>query len=145
MELLPLVSGLIGGSVVKLFSMSMQYKAEQNKLMMALATQRQDAINEVNKLDTKESFSFTKRVIALSVTAIVVGAFIMAYFAPGVPINVMTEVQTGGSYLFGLIDTTETEQVWTQLKGAVILPEVMNSFKLICGVYFGASIASSRR
>jgi len=144
MELLPLIGGGVFGAITKLFSMSMKYKAEQSRLMMALATQRQDAINEVNKLDNKESFSFAKRMIAFSITGIVVAAFAGAYLNPDVPIHVMTEIKTGGSYLFGLVDTTATEQVWTELKGAVVLPEVVNSFKVIIGAYFGASIASSR-
>ena len=60
------------------------------------------------------------------------------------PVNVLQEIQTGGSYLFGLIDTTKVEQRWVQLEGSVVLPVVVPSFQAIIGAYFGASIAGSK-
>jgi hypothetical protein len=138
-EILPLVGGGIFGAVVKLLSMGMQNKAEERKEMFQAFAARQGAIDKVNEQAASNSaFAFTRRVIALSITAVIV----MLALAPiAQPVNVLQEVQTGGSYLFGLIDTTQIEQKWVQLQGSVVLPVIIPSFQAIIGAYFGASIA----
>ena len=142
LELLPLIGGGIFGAVVKLFSMSMQNKADAHSRTMEAFKARDQQIQQLNETATSNSgFSFTRRTIALAITSIVV---IIALVPYDNGINVVTEVKTGGEYLFGLIDTTQTEQVWTTLKGLVILPVVSTSFQAIVGAYFGASIASSK-
>jgi len=139
-ELLPLIGGGIFGAVVKLFSMSMQNKAEQHKQTMEAFSARDKQIQHLNQTaTTNKGFSFTRRVIALAITSIIV---IIALVPYDQGINVLTEVETGSSYLFGLIDTTKTTEVWKTLKGLVILPVVSSSFQAIVGAYFGASIAS---
>ena len=138
-EILPLIGGGIFGAVVKLFSMSMQNKAEERKATLNALSARQDNINQVNEVASNNSyFAFTRRVIALSITSVIV---LLALFPIVQPINVLQEVQTGGSYLFGLIDTTQVEQKWVQLQGSVVLPVIIPSFQAIIGAYFGASIA----
>ena len=138
-EILPLVGGGIFGAVVKLFSMGMQNKADERKAMFDAFSARQGAIDTVNAVASNNSyFAFTRRVIALSVTAVIV---LLALFPIVQPINVLQEIQTGGSYLFGLIDTTQVEQKWVQLQGSVVLPVIIPSFQAIIGAYFGASIA----
>lgn len=138
-EILPLIGGGIFGAIVKLFSMSMQNKAEERKATLDALSARQDNINQVNKVASNNNyFAFTRRVIALSITSVIV---LLALFPIVQPINVLQEVQTGGSYLFGLIDTTQIEQEWVQLQGSVVLPVIIPSFQAIIGAYFGASIA----
>jgi hypothetical protein len=138
-EILPLIGGGIFGAVVKLLSMSMQNKADERKAMFDAFSARQGAIDEVNKVAATNSyFAFTRRVIALSITLVIV---LLALFPIVQPINVLQEIQTGGSYLFGLIDTTQIEQKWVQLQGSVVLPVIVPSFQAIIGAYFGASIA----
>lgn len=142
MELLPLIGGGLFGAVVKLFSMGMQNKAEERKSTLDALAARQNNINEVNKVASINSgFAFTRRIIALSVTGVIVFIAVMPIVQP---VNVMQEIQTGGSYLFGLIDTTQIKQEWVQLKGSVVLPVIIPSFQAIIGAYFGASIASSK-
>ena len=138
-EILPLVGGGIFGAVVKLLSMGMQNKAEERKEMFQAFAARQGAIDKVNEVASSNSaFAFTRRVIALSITAVIV----MLALAPiAQPVNVLQEIQTGGSYLFGLIDTTQIKQQWVQLEGSVVLPVIIPSFQAIIGAYFGASIA----
>lgn len=138
-EILPLVGGGIFGAVVKLLSMGMQNKADERKAMFDAFSARQGAIDKVNEVASGNSyFAFTRRIIALSVTAVIV----LLALAPIVqPINVLQEIQTGGSYLFGLIDTTQVKQEWVQLQGSVVLPVIIPSFQAIIGAYFGASIA----
>ena len=138
-EILPLIGGGIFGAVVKLLSIGMQNKAEERKAMFDAFSARQGAIDKVNEVASSNSyFAFTRRVIALSVTAVIV---LLALFPIVQPINVLQEIQTGGSYLFGLIDTTQVEQKWVQLQGSVVLPVIIPSFQAIIGAYFGASIA----
>lgn len=138
-EILPLIGGGIFGAVVKLLSMGMQNKAEERKAMFDAFSARQGAIDKVNEVaSTNSYFAFTRRVIALSITSVIV---LLALFPIVQPINVLQEVQTGGSYLFGLIDTTQIEQKWVQLQGSVVLPVIIPSFQAIIGAYFGASIA----
>lgn len=138
-ELLPLIGGGLFGAIVKLISMGMQNKAEERKEMFQAFKAQQGSIDSANKMaETNSGFAFTRRVIALSITAIIV----LVAVAPIMqPVNVLQEIQTGGSYLFGLIDTTNIKQEWVQLHGSVVLPVVIPSFQAIVGAYFGASIA----
>ena len=138
-EILPLIGGGIFGAVVKLLSMGMQNKAEERKEMFQAFAARQGAIDKVNEQAASNSyFAFTRRVIALSITAVIV---LLALMPIAQPVNVLQEIQTGGSYLFGLIDTTQITQKWVQLEGSVVLPVIVPSFQAIIGAYFGASIA----
>lgn len=141
-ELLPLIGGGVFGALVKLLSMGMQNKADERKEMFQAFRAQQGSIDSANKqAETNSGFAFTRRVIALSITAIIV----LVAVAPIMqPVNVLQEIQTGGSYLFGLIDTTQVKQEWVQLHGSVVLPVVIPSFQAIIGAYFGASIAGSR-
>lgn len=138
-ELLPLIGGGLFGAIVKLISMGMQNKAEERKEMFQAFKAQQGSIDSANKMaETNSGFAFTRRIIALSITAIIV----LVAVAPIMqPVNVLQEIQTGGSYLFGLIDTTNVKQEWVQLRGSVVLPVVIPSFQAIVGAYFGASIA----
>lgn len=145
MQLLPLIGGGIFGAFVKLKSMEIQNKKEEHQMMLATMSKKAEIISEVNKIAVEnKGFSFARRTIAFAVTSIIVIIAILPLFIPSLGINVLTEVQEGGSYLFGLIDTTETKQVWVKLQGAVLIPEVALSFQAIVGAYFGASIASSK-
>jgi lipopolysaccharide/colanic/teichoic acid biosynthesis glycosyltransferase len=122
--------------------MGMQNKADERKAMFDAFKAQQGSIDSANNYASQNNgFAFTRRIIALSVTAIVV----LVAVAPMMqPVNVLQEIQTGGSYLFGLIDTTKVEQKWVQLEGSVVLPVVVPSFQAIIGAYFGASIAGSK-
>ena len=142
MDMLPLVGGGLFGAIVKLISLNMQNKAEERKAMFDAFSARREAINDVNTHAASNSgFAFTRRIIALSITAVIV---ILAILPVMQPVNVLQEIQTGGSYLFGLIDTRETVQEWVQLEGSVVLPVIIPSFQAIIGAYFGASIAGSK-
>jgi hypothetical protein len=138
-ELLPLIGGGLFGAIVRLLSMGMQNKADERKWMFQAFQAQQGSIDSANTHAKENSgFAFTRRIIALSITAIIV---LVAVFPVTQPVNVLQEIQTGGSYLFGLIDTTQIKQQWVQLEGSVVLPVVIPSFQAIVGAYFGASIA----
>jgi len=144
-QLLPLIGGGVFGAVTKLISMKAQNKKEEQQMMMALLSKQKEAISEVNNLAVKnQGFSFARRTIAFSITAIIVIIAIIPLFVETFPINVLEKVTTGGEYIFGLIDTRETHETWVKLKGAVLVKEVGLSFQAIIGAYFGASIAGSK-
>ncbi|MEO1942857.1 MAG: hypothetical protein ABGY11_01020 [Candidatus Thioglobus sp.] len=140
--ILPLIGGGIFGAIVKLISLSMQNKANEKKAMFDAFSARQGSISEANKFATShKAFAFTRRIIALSITAVIV---VVALYPMSQPINVLQEIQHGGEFLFGFINTRTTSQEWVQLTGSVILPVIMPSFQAIVGAYFGASIADPR-
>jgi len=142
MEILPLIGGGIFGALVKLLSIGMQNKVDERKAMFDAFKGRREAIASVNNMASQNSgFAFTRRIIALSITSIIV---VIAIFPIVQPINVIQEIQTGSKHLFGLIDTRKITQEWVQLQGSVILPVIIPSFQAIIGAYFGASIASNK-
>lgn len=141
-DIIPLIGGGIFGAVVKLLSVGMQNKADERKYMFQAFSAQQQSINSANdNASVNKGFAFTRRIIALSITAIIV---VVAIAPITQPINVLQEIQTGSQYLFGLIDTRQITQEWVQLKGSVVLPVIIPSFQAIIGAYFGASIAGGR-
>lgn len=142
LELLPLIGGGIFGAVVKLISLGMQGKAEERRAMFQALNKQQENYTVTNAVASEnKGFAFTRRIIALAVTLIIV---LLAIYPFTSQINVMQEVQTGGRYLFGLIDTSKIKQEWVQLEGSVVLPVIIPSFQAIIGAYFGASIAGGK-
>lgn len=142
LELLPLIGGGIFGAVVKLISLGMQGKAEERRAMFQALNKQQENYTTTNAVASEnKGFAFTRRIIALAVTLIIV---LLAIYPFTSQINVMQEVQTGGRYLFGLIDTSKIKQEWVQLEGNVVLPVIIPSFQAIIGAYFGASIAGGK-
>lgn len=143
LELLPLIGGGIFGAVVKLISISMENKRNQNEMLINLHKVQQDAHNDANDhAANNQWFAWTRRALALAVTAMLASLIFLPFLDPTIPVNIMTEVTHGGSYLFGLIDTKVTEEVWLQLQGIVFHPVVGDAFLAIIGAYFGSSIAS---
>lgn len=142
MDLIPLIGGGLFGAVVKLFSMGMEARREERSGVIEALKAQSGVVDQINKqANINKGFAITRRTIALSVTAVVVLISLNTHEGG---VYVMQEIKTGGSYLFGLIDNTNIEQVWTKLEGAVLLPVVSQSFQAIVGAYFGASIAGNK-
>lgn len=141
MGFIPELAGGLFGAVVTLWSQSMKDKAEQHGQLIETLKVHSGIQSDRNKVASSNAgFSWTRRVIALSVTSVVVGAF----WYSGTNIVVPREVTEGGSYLFGVIDTTVTNVKYEAIEGSLILPELITSFRVIIGAYFGSSIASRR-
>ena len=134
-NILPLIGGGVFGAMIRLWANAQQAKADAHKRTMEALTTRAGINNDVNQM-AKESkgFAWTRRFIVVAVTSVVVGAFWLTS-----PITVPLDIVTGGSYLFGLIDTTVHETVYETIEGGrVILPILLPSFQTIIGVYIGA-------
>lgn len=141
-DLIPMIGGGVFGAAVKLFSLSMENKRRQQEMIIQMNQKRQDAINDVNTVASNNGFfAWTRRVLALSVTLMIAALIFLPYLNPNIPVNIMTTATEGGSYLFGLVDTKVTHEVWIQLKGIVFHPVVGDAFLSVIGAYFGASIA----
>lgn len=142
-ELIPLLGGAIFGGVLKLIAISMENKRRQQEFIINLSQKKQESIDKSNDMAIKsEWFSWTRRVIALSLTVMIASVIFLPMIDPSIPVNIMTTSTDGGRYLFGLIDTTVTKEVWVELKGIVLLPVVHQSFLAVVGCYFGSSIAN---
>lgn len=138
---IPELAGGIFGAVTTLWSQSMKDRANQVSELIATLKVHAGITEKRNEMaDRNAGFAWTRRVIALAVTSVVVGAF---WFNGG-DIVIPKEVTEGGKYLFGLIDTTVTNINYEPVKGSLILPELLVSFRVIIGAYFGSSIASRR-
>lgn len=138
MAFLPELAGGLFGAVITLMSQSMKDKAQVHTMLIDTLKVQAGIHNKTNEMaDKNVGFAWTRRVIALAVTSVVVGAF----WWNGSEIVVPREITEGGKYLFGLIDTTVTNTVYEPVKGSLILPELITSFRVIIGAYFGASIA----
>lgn len=144
-ELIPLIGGGIFGAVVKLFAMSMENKKRQNEMLISTIQAKSKTVAEVNEVAANNPFfAWTRRVIALSLTAMIGALIFLPYLNPNIPVNVIANATEGGSYLFGLIDTKVTQQTWIQLKGVVFHPVVGDAFLAVIGCYFGQSAASAK-
>lgn len=139
-ELLPLIGGGVFGAGIKLWSLAQKDKADERKYNILAHAKNVEVFNSNNDRATKDKgFAWTRRFIVLCVMSIIVGAF----WVNG-NITVPVQVTTGGSYLFGLIDTSNITTVYQKLTGYVVLPEVLLISKALVGTYFGASIAERR-
>lgn len=145
MDLIPLIGGGVFGAVVKLFSLSMENKRQQTDMLISLNQTKQKSIDSVNQVaENNPWFAWTRRVLALSVTLMLGSLIFLPFLNPNIPINIMTTTTDGGSYLFGLIDTKTSKEIWVQLKGIVFHPVVADAFLAIIGAYFGASISTPK-
>jgi len=145
-EILSMIGSGIFGAIIKLFAMGMQNRAEQQnqliKSLQAIANVNTQVAETVNK---SEKMQLTRMIIVFSILSIIVGMFFLPIVYPDMKMQVMTEVKSGGSYIFGLIDTTKTTEVWTELKGAVVYQDIRIAMHIILGAYIGQSLATVRR
>ncbi len=133
---LPLAGGGLFGALMTLWGNAQKDKADNHARTMEALTAHNDRQIKTNQTAVQnKGFAWTRRIIALSITSVVVGAFWM-----GTPVTVPIEIVEGTSYIFGLIDDTTTTIGYKELDGAVILPDVLISFKAIIGAYFGSSM-----
>ncbi len=139
--LLELIGGGVFGSLVSLFSMNMKNKSNlMNNAIKGLAAQSQATIDNTKEVNKSPFMAMTRRILALGIFTIVAAIVLVPMVFPETIVNIGQEVKTGGSYLFGLIDTTKTTVVYDTLKGAVMPEYVGQMFRVVIGTYMGASI-----
>ena len=115
--------------------MAAKSKAQADFMKAALQQQKSDNEHQVSQLKADKGFSFTRRVIALTVVG-VTGLVILAPAFFNVPTIVETVLET--EQLFGLFSNKEV--IHTVVDG-FILPEWWSTaFTSIIGLYFGHSM-----
>ena len=134
-----IASGLIGalGTIV---ATKMKMASQHSELMIrGLIAQNDATIKLNNQVNNSPFMAMTRRALAFGVMIIIMGIMLAGYFNPDMVVNVTREINTGGSYLFGLIDTRVTTIVYEELKGIVVLPWFKHIALIVFGTYFGSS------
>lgn len=135
-----IVSGALG-AFTTYHAVKAKADANRQELIIKGLAARNGATIDLNaSVNASPFMAMTRRILAFGALFILAFVMIGGYFAPEVVVNVAREIKTGGSYLFGLIDTTNTEIVYEKLKGIVILPWFSHVVIIVFGTYFGSSI-----
>lgn len=133
-------SGVMGSFVTYHAIKAKAEAARHEMLIKGLVTQNKATIDLNESINRSPFMSMTRRILAFGALFLLIFVMIAGYFDNEVIVNVAREVKTGGSYLFGLIDTTKTEIVYQELRGIVILPWFKHVVIIVFGTYFGSSI-----
>lgn len=127
-ELITAGGGFLMGLIGKLFSMKM----EKDKFTMQMLAQQHDQMQEVRNAGD-EKFKFTRRLIALTVTFMVIVFPAIAHVIWDVPVIYGWTEETSGFLFF----EGSKIQHWTLMKGIPITPVHTHLMYLIAGLYFG--------
>jgi hypothetical protein len=134
-ELLSLVGGYVFGFLKLVY---LESAKNQRVLMNNIARDREQNIKLLEVEARHDKISTTKRFITVSFVLLfvfIVGIAPVMY--PNIPINVLSEVTTGGSWLFGIFDNTNTHMVYKEVKGILFDDTLRNVILAIVGNYFG--------
>lgn len=138
---LPLLTGgasFILGAVSKIFMMRMEMKHEEQKALMAKA----GIVQEARKFGLQDAkFSFTRRLIALSLTAAVLaplwGPLLGDLLSVPIAVAIPTSDVESTKVLFGLFAYTDTTTTYRHITTMTYLPEYDYYFTSVLGLYFG--------
>ncbi len=129
-ELITMGGGALMGGVFKFIDNAQKAKAEQMKMMMADRQQKADIANQeresasksadaaANRVGNDPFAKLTRRIFVLSMVAL--GAWAMVGGLTGLDIIVPITQEVGGSYLFGIVDTTKTVTEFVRLENALV-------------------------
>ena len=135
--LVSLVGGGVFGAVVELFKQSRQDALEKHQMFMQSVSAKGKLVKQSNEMALKSTgFAWTRRVIALAITSVVVGVF---WF--GDKTMIPNEITEGASYLFGLFDNTTVRTEFIEFDGRIVLPVLIDGFFAVLGVFLGSSTA----
>lgn len=142
LEVISMAGSTILGGVMKMMGQAQADKAEQQKLLMERHTAAQASIDSARQYQNPNA-AWIRRFIV--VTLLMLVAFIL--IAPAIfslPTNVPTEVTTGPTFLWGLLDFQETYTEWVKLDG-IVTPDWLKFAMLdIIAFYFGTSAVARK-
>lgn len=138
---LPILTGLISyavGVIAKLFMMRMQMKHEEQRALMEKA----GLVEQARKHGKKDDhFAFTRRIIALSLTAAVLGPMWMPFVGDLLSIQIAVAIpevdETKTKLLFGLFSYQDTTTTYRHITTATWLPQFDYYFTSVIGLYMG--------
>jgi hypothetical protein len=143
-EMITLFGGSILGGVLKLWSQSMQYKAEAHKQQMEFNAVNKEAVEAARNFSPSESngFHWTRRSIAIMATfAIIVWPKIVPVFWPDMTVSAgYLEFNPG---FWFLKDGAEAVK-WVVTDGLVITPLDTVVMTSILGLFMGSEIVKRR-
>ena len=145
-EVLTMAGGAAMGGLFKFMDQAQKNKQAQMEMMMKDRQQQHE-----HKLADRESASksadaaaarvgndpfakLTRRIFVLSMVAM--GAWAMLAGLTGLDIIVPVQTQTGGSYLFGIVDTTKTVTEYLRFENAVVEFEWLKISLLAAGSFY---------
>jgi hypothetical protein len=145
-EVLTMAGGAAMGGLFKFMDQAQKNKQEQMKMMMADRQQKADIRNADRESASKSADAaaarvgndpfakMTRRIFVLSMVAM--GAWAMIAGLTGLDIVVPVTTETGGSYLFGLIDTTKQVTEYLRFENAVVEFEWLKISLLAAGSFY---------
>jgi len=145
-EVLTMAGGAAMGGLFKFMDQAQKNKAEQMKMMMADRQQKADIRNADRESASKSADAaaarvgndpfakMTRRIFVLSMVGM--GAWAMIAGLTGLDIVVPVTQETGGSYLFGIIDTTKTVTEYLRFENAVVEFEWLKISLLAAGSFY---------
>lgn len=145
-EVLTMAGGAAMGGLFKFMDQAQKNKAEQMKMMMADRQQKADIRNADRESASKSADAaaarvgndpfakMTRRIFVLSMVGM--GAWAMLAGLTGLDIIVPVTQETGGSYLFGIIDTTKTVTEYLRFENAVVEFEWLKISLLAAGSFY---------
>jgi hypothetical protein len=145
-ELITMGGGALMGGVFKFIDNAQKAKAEQMKMMMADRQQKADIANQeresasksadaaANRVGNDPFAKLTRRIFVLSMVAL--GAWAMVGGLTGLDIIVPITQEVGGSYLFGIVDTSKTVTEFVRLENALVHFEWLKVSILAAGSFY---------
>jgi len=145
-ELITMGGGALMGGVFKFIDNAQKAKAEQMKMMMADRQQKADIANQeresasksadaaANRVGNDPFAKLTRRIFVLSMVGL--GAWAMVGGLTGLDIIVPITQEVGGSYLFGIVDTSKTVTEFVRLENALVHFEWLKTSILAAGAFY---------
>ena len=145
-ELLTMGGGALMGGLFKFMDNAQKNKQKQQEMLMKMNQQKSDLANAdresatasanaaANRVGNDPFAKLTRRIFVLSMVAL--GAWAMVGALTGLDIVVPVETTTGGSYLFGIVDTTKTVTEYLRFENAIVQFEWLKISILAAGSFY---------
>ena len=145
-ELITMGGGALMGGLFKFMDNAQKNKQKQMEMMMADRQQKADIANQeresasksadaaANRVGNDPFAKLTRRIFVLSMVAL--GAWAMVGGLTGLDIIVPITQEVGGSYLFGLVDTSKTVTEFVRLENALVHFEWLKTSILAAGAFY---------
>ena len=145
-ELITMGGGALMGGLFKFMDNAQKNKQKQMEMMMADRQQKADIANQeresasksadaaANRVGNDPFAKLTRRIFVLSMVAL--GAWAMVGGLTGLDIIVPITQEVGGSYLFGIVDTSKTVTEFVRLENALVHFEWLKTSILAAGAFY---------
>ena len=145
-ELITMGGGALMGGLFKFMDNAQKNKQKQMEMMMADRQQKADIQNAdresasksadaaANRVGNDPFAKLTRRIFVLSMVGL--GAWAMVGGLTGLDIVVPVTTEVGGSYLFGIVDTSKTVTEHLRFENALVHFEWLKTSILAAGAFY---------